>query len=127
MKLIISVIRPERITDVKRALWDIDVKMMTVMDVKGCGQQEGNLEEYRGIVEEVSLLRKVKLMTAVNESFVDRTVEAIIKGARTPKKSIGDGKIFVLDLEDCIRIRTGERGVVAIGGNSNEIKKIKKK
>jgi nitrogen regulatory protein P-II 1 len=127
MKLIISVIRPEKITDVKKSLWDIDAKMMTVIDVKGCGQQQGNMEEYRGIIEEVNLLRKVMIIIAVNESFVNKTVDAIVKGARTSSGSVGDGKIFVLDLEDCVRIRTKEKGVIAIGGNSEEIKKIKKK
>jgi nitrogen regulatory protein P-II 1 len=85
------------------------------------------MEEYRGIIEEVNLLRKVMIIIAVNESFVNKTVDAIVKGARTSSGSVGDGKIFVLDLEDCVRIRTKEKGVIAIGGNSEEIKKIKKK
>ena len=113
MKLIIAMIQPHKLPDVKKALFDADVHKMTVTNALGCGQQKGFTETYRGVVHEVNLLKKVKLEIAVNEDFVEPTIEAIIKGARTGK--IGDGKIFVLDLGECIRIRTGERGSEAIG------------
>ena len=83
MKMIISVIRPEKLPDVKQSLWDKDIKIMSVIDMKGCGQQKGFKEEYRGIIEEVQLLRKVMVLIAINDSYVEGTVKAIIKGART--------------------------------------------
>ena len=86
---------------------------MTVTNALGCGQQKGFTETYRGVIHEVNLLKKIRLEIAVNEDFVQPTIEAIIKGARTGK--IGDGKIFVLDLPQCIRIRTGQEGSDAIG------------
>jgi nitrogen regulatory protein P-II 1 len=86
---------------------------MTVSNALGCGQQKGYTETYRGIVHEVNLLKKIKLEIAVNDEYVEKTIEAIIKGSRTGK--IGDGKIFVLDLPDCVRIRTREKGKKAIG------------
>lgn len=113
MKLIIAMIQPHKLPDVKKALFDADVHKMTVTNALGCGQQKGYTETYRGVIHKVNLLKKVKLEIAVNEDFVQPTVDAIIKGARTGK--IGDGKIFVLDLPECIRIRTGERGSKAIG------------
>ena len=108
MKMVVAIIQPNRLPDVKQALFDADVRKMTVTNVIGCGQQAGYTESYRGNIFEVNLLKKVKLEIAVNEEFVDRTVQAIIKGARTGK--IGDGKIFIFDLPRCIRIRTGEVG-----------------
>jgi len=113
MKLIIAVIQPEKLTDVKKALFDAKVYKMTAMNVIGCGQQMGYTETYRGAATEVNLLKKVELQIAVNDGFVEPTINAIIQGARTGK--IGDGKIFVLDLPKCIRIRTGETGEKAIG------------
>ena len=113
MKLIIAMIQPHKLPDVKKALYDTDVFKMTVTNALGCGQQRGFTETYRGVIHEVNLLKKVKLEIAVNDDFVKQTVDAIIKGAKTGK--IGDGKIFVLDLPECIRIRTGERGSKAIG------------
>ena len=113
MKLIIAVIQPTRLPDVKRALFEAEVYKMTVTNVIGCGQQAGYTESYRGNIFEVNLLKKVRLEIAVNEDFVDRTINAIIKGARTG--NIGDGKIFVLELPNCIRIRTGEQGSDGIG------------
>lgn len=113
MKLIVAMIQPEKLPDVKKALFAADVHKMTVTNVVGAGQQKGFTESYRGAIEEVNLLKKVRLEIAVNEDFVKPTVDAIIKGARTG--NIGDGKIFVLDLGECIRIRTGETGKVAIG------------
>ncbi|MBN1268517.1 MAG: P-II family nitrogen regulator [Kiritimatiellae bacterium] len=113
MKLIIAYIQPERLTAVKQALYEREVFKMSVTNALGCGQQKGYHESYRGADVEVNLLKKVRLEIAVNDSFVEPTVEGIIKGARTDK--IGDGKIFILDLPECIRIRTGEKGSEAIG------------
>ena len=113
MKLIIALIQPHKLPDVKKALFDAEVYKMTVTNVLGCGQQKGYTETYRGVIYEVNLLKKIRLEIAVNEDFVEPTIEAIKKGAHTGK--IGDGKIFVLDLPRCIRIRTGEEGGKAIG------------
>jgi nitrogen regulatory protein P-II 1 len=116
MKLIVAIIRPERLEAVQDALRERDVYLMTVSDVRGCGRQGGHTEFYRGTEFRVRLLPKVKLEIAVNEAFVEATIEAIVHAARTPETGqIGDGKIFVLPLEDCVRIRTGERGSTAIG------------
>ncbi|HOO71072.1 MAG TPA: P-II family nitrogen regulator [Spirochaetota bacterium] len=113
MKLIIAYIQPDKLPDVKEALFRADVKKMSVTNSLGCGQQGGFLETYRGVEYEVNLLKKVRLEIAVNEDFVKKTVDAIIAGARSG--NIGDGKIFVVDLPQCIRIRTGEEGMDAIG------------
>ena len=113
MKLIIAMIQPHRLPDVKKALYDAAVFKMTVTNVLGCGQQKGYTETYRGVIHEVNLLKKIRLEIAVNEDYVDKTINAITKGAYTG--NIGDGKIFVLDLPRCIRIRTGEEGPDAIG------------
>jgi nitrogen regulatory protein P-II 1 len=115
MKLIIAIIQPNRLEEVKAALTEVEVFRLTVMDCQGFGRQKGRTEVYRGREFSVNLLRKVQLQIAVNEEFVEPTIEAIIKGGRTGETGeIGDGKIFVLPLEDCIRIRTGERGSEAI-------------
>ena len=113
MKLIIAMIQPYKLPDVKKALYDADVCKMTVTNALGCGQQKGYSETYRGVIHEVNLLKKVRIEVAVNEDFVKPAIDAIVRGAKTGK--IGDGKIFVLDLPECIRIRTGERGNEAIG------------
>ena len=113
MKLIIAYVQPHKLNDVKRSLYKADVHKMSVTNALGCGQQRGYHESYRGVDIEVNLLKKVRLEIAVNDNFVDATVEGIVKGARTG--TIGDGKIFVIDLPECIRIRTGERGHEAIG------------
>jgi nitrogen regulatory protein P-II 2 len=113
MKLVIAYIQPHKLQDVKKALYDAKVYKMSVTNALGCGEQQGYEESYRGIRFEVNLLKKVRLEIAVNEDFVDETIEAIVEGARTGQ--IGDGKIFVLDLPQCIRIRTGEQGSKAIG------------
>ena len=113
MKLIIAMIQPHKLPDVKKALFDAEVHKITVTNALGCGQQKGFSETYRGVITEVNLLKKVRLEIGVNEDFVEPTIRAIIKGAKTG--NIGDGKIFVLDLGECIRIRTGERGREAIG------------
>jgi nitrogen regulatory protein P-II 1 len=113
MKLIIALVQPHRLPEVKKALYEAEVHKMTVTNALGCGQQKGFTETYRGVISEVNLLKKVRLEIAVNEDFVQPTITAIIKGARSGR--IGDGKIFVLDLPECIRIRTGETGSEAVG------------
>ena len=115
MKLIIAIIQPNRLEEVKAALTDVEVFRLTVVDCQGFGRQKGHTEVYRGHEITVNLLRKVQLQIAVNDEFVEPTIDAVIKGGRTGEKGeIGDGKIFVLPLDDCIRIRTGERGSEAI-------------
>jgi len=113
MKLIKAIIKPDRLEDVKKELYKKEVNLITVSEVLGHGRQMGVTEVYRGVKETGNLLRKIQIEIAVNEAFVKSTIEAIIAGARTGE--IGDGKIFVLDLPECIRIRTGERGEAAIG------------
>jgi len=113
MKLIIAVIQPHRLPAVKKALYDALVYKITVSNALGCGEEKGYYETFRGVQHEVNLLKKVRLEIAVNEDFVEPTVNAIIKGARS--NNVGDGKIFITDLPECIRIRTGERGGRAIG------------
>ena len=113
MKYIVAVIQPDRMNDVLDELDKQDVHLLTVTQVMGHGRQRGEAEVYRGHKEAGRLLRKVKLELAVNDDYVDKTVKAITAGART--EQIGDGKIFVLPLEQCVRIRTGESGEGAIG------------
>ncbi|MEK6647315.1 MAG: P-II family nitrogen regulator [Candidatus Firestonebacteria bacterium] len=113
MKLIIAIIQPHRLEEVKTELYKEEINLITVSEVLGHGRQKGVTEVYRGAKETGNLLRKIRLEIAVNDSFVERTVKAITKGAKTGET--GDGKIFVLNLEDCVRIRTGEHGSVAIG------------
>jgi nitrogen regulatory protein P-II 2 len=113
MKLIIAYIQPEQLNEVKQSLYEKEVYKMSVTNAMGCGQQKGYHETYRGADIEVNLLKKVRIEIAVNDDFVDMVVEAIIAGARTG--NIGDGKIFILDLPECIRIRTGEKGAEAVG------------
>lgn len=113
MKLIIAYIQPHKLKDVKQSLFDAGIGKMSVTNAVGCGEQQGYEESYRGIKFEVNLLKKVRLEIGVNDDFVDKTIDAIIVGAKTGQ--IGDGKIFVLDLPECIRIRTGDRGSKAIG------------
>ena len=113
MKLVIVYIQPHKLQDVKKTLYKAEIHKMSVTNAMGCGEQHGYEESYRGIKFEVNLLKKVRLEIAVNQEFVEQTVNAIIEGARTGK--IGDGKIFVLDLVECVRIRTGDKGNDAIG------------
>jgi len=113
MKLIIAIIQPYKLEEVKAELYKREVNLITVSEVLGHGRQKGVTEVYRGTKETGNLLRKVRLEIAVNENFVEPTIEAIVKGAKTG--DTGDGKIFVLDLKECIRIRTEERGGTAIG------------
>jgi len=113
MKLIIAYIQPQKLTAVKQALYEKGVFKLSVTNALGCGQQKGYHETYRGADIEVNLLKKIRLEIAVNAEFVDPTVDAIIEAARTG--NIGDGKIFIQSLEECIRIRTGEKGDDAVG------------
>ena len=115
MKLIIAIIQPGKLEAVKDALTEVDVFRLTVVDCQGFGRQKGQTGVYRGQESSVNLLRKVQLQIAVNEAFVQPTVDAILKGGRSGETGeIGDGKIFVLPMDDCIRIRTGETGNEAI-------------
>ena len=116
MKLIIAYIKPERFKEIKKELYKAEVFRMSVSKSRGCGEQKGFTEVLRATTQEVNLLPKIRIETAVNDDFVEKTIDAIIRGARTD--TMGDGKIFVLPLEECIRIRTGERGPDAIGGYS---------
>ena len=113
MKLIIAIIQPYRLDQVKEQLYKADVNLITVSEVLGHGRQKGVTEVYRGFKETGNLIRKVRLEIAVNDNFVEPTIQAIRKGAQTGE--MGDGKIFILPLEECYRIRTGERGHEAIG------------
>jgi nitrogen regulatory protein P-II 1 len=115
MKLILAIIPPSKLEAVKESLAKVEVFRLTAVDVQGFGRQKGQTEVYRGHELTVNMLRKVQLQIAVNEDFVEPTIQAIVAAARTgPEGRIGDGKIFVLPLEDCVRIRTGERGPEAI-------------
>jgi nitrogen regulatory protein P-II 1 len=113
MKYIVAVIKPHKLDEVMKSLEEVEVNLMTVSNVLGRGRQKGMTEVYRGAKEVGSLLKKVKLEIACNEDFVQPTIEAITRGAKTGE--IGDGKIFVLDLYEVVRIRTGERGGEAVG------------
>ena len=113
MKMVTALIQPDKLEAVKKSLFDADVHKMTVTSALGCGQQKGYEETFRGVISEINLLNKIRIDVAVNEDFVETTVEAIIGAARTD--TIGDGKIFISELAECIRIRTGERGTEAIG------------
>ena len=115
MKLIIALIQPSKLEAVQNALIEVEVFRLTVMDCQGFGRQKGQRDAYRGHEISVNLLRKVQLQIAVNDEFVEPTVNAIIKGGRSGDMGeIGDGKIFILPMDDCVRIRTGERGSEAI-------------
>ena len=113
MKLIVAVVQPFRLEEVKQALYAAEVQLLTVSEVLGHGRQGGQTEVYRGSRETGNLLRKIRLEIAVNDDFVERTITAIVAGAKTGE--LGDGKIFVYNLEECVRIRTEERGPAAIG------------
>ena len=113
MKLIIAYIQPHALNEVKQELYQAEVFKISITNALGCGQQKGYTEHYRGVEMEVNLLKKVRVEIAVNDGFVQPTIDAIIRGARSGE--IGDGKIFVLPIEDCVRIRTGETGPAAIG------------
>ncbi len=112
MKLIIAIIKPFKLEEVKEALAGIGIEGMTVTEVKGFGRQKGHTEIYRGSEYTVDFLPKVKLEVAVRDDLKDKVVDVIVKTARTGK--IGDGKVFVVPVEDIIRIRTDERGDAAV-------------
>ena len=112
MKLVTAIIKPFKLDDVRQALSDIGIMGVTVIEVKGFGRQKGHTELYRGAEYVVDFLPKVKLEVAIKEELLDQTIEAISTAARTGK--IGDGKIFVYDLQQVMRIRTGETGPEAI-------------
>ncbi|MCB1113251.1 MAG: P-II family nitrogen regulator [Chlamydiia bacterium] len=108
MKYIIAIIQPHKLREVKKKLHEQEVFSMTISSTMGCGEQKEYIETYRGIKRQVDLYKNIKLEIAVNDDFVERTCQAIIDGAHSGE--IGDGKIFILDLPDCIKIRTQERG-----------------
>jgi nitrogen regulatory protein P-II 2 len=113
MKLIVAYIQPHKLNDVKQELYKNEIYKMSVTNAMGCGQQAGYSESYRGVDIEVNLLKKVRVEIGVNENFVKPTIAAIIKGAKTG--NIGDGKIFIMPMEECIRIRNEDTGSDAIG------------
>jgi nitrogen regulatory protein P-II 1 len=113
MKLIVALIQPHKLPDVKKALYNSEIYKMTVVNAVGSGRQKGYSEDYLGKIDEVNLLKKLQIQIAVQDELVEPTIKAIIQGAQTGR--IGDGKIFVLELSQCIRIRTGERGDIALG------------
>ena len=113
MKLIIAIIQPHKLEDVLQELDNKEIHLKTVTNVLGCGRQKGRTEVYRGRKETGGMLKKVRLEIAVNDNYLEPTIKAIVKGAKTGET--GDGKIFVLDLKECVRIRTEERGAIAIG------------
>ena len=113
MKYIIAIIQPDRLDEVLRILTEKEIHLVTVSNVVGRGRQKGIAEVYRSHKEAGTLLKKVKLEIAVNEAFVQPAIDAILGGSRSGQ--VGDGKIFVIDLHECIRVRTGETGSVAIG------------
>jgi len=113
MKLVIAVIQPHKLEDVLQELDKAEIYLRTVSHVLGCGRQKGRTEVYRGRKETGGMLKKVRLEIAVNDAFLEPALNAITRGAKTG--AIGDGKIFVIDLAECVRIRTDERGNEAIG------------
>ncbi|MFW5742526.1 MAG: P-II family nitrogen regulator [Spirochaetota bacterium] len=113
MKLIIAYIQPHKLNDVKEELYKSEIYKLSITNSLGCGQQKGYHESYRGVDIEVNLLKKVRVEIGVNDEFVQPTIDAIIRGARTGE--IGDGKVFVVPMENAIRIRSGETGKEAIG------------
>ncbi len=113
MKLIIAYIQPEKLNSVKQSLYAQGIYKLSITNALGCGEQKGYHENYRGADIEVNLLKKVRLEIAVNDDFVKLAVDGIIEGAKSG--NIGDGKIFIQNLDECIRIRTGETGSKAIG------------
>lgn len=113
MKYIISIIQPDRLDDVLKRLTEKEIHLVTVSNVIGRGRQQGVAEVYRSHKEPGNLLKKTKLEIAVNDEYVEATIEAITGGSKSG--NIGDGKIFIMDLTECIRIRTGEKGNKAIG------------
>jgi len=114
MKKIEAIIKPSKLDEVKEALNALGINGLTALDVRGFGRQKGQVETYRGSTREVSFLTKVKIEAVVSDEQLEPVVAAIIKAARTNGGKVGDGKIFVTDIVDAVRIRTGERGEAAI-------------
>jgi nitrogen regulatory protein P-II 1 len=115
VKLIFAIIQPDRLEAVKSSLAEVEVFRLTVMDVQGFGRQKGHSEFFRGHEVSINLVRKVQLMIAVNDEFLEPTIQAITDAGRTGEDGqVGDGKIFVMPMDECVRIRTGERGNEAI-------------
>jgi nitrogen regulatory protein P-II 1 len=114
MKFITAIIQPDKLDNVREALYAADIKRITVSRVTGHGQQEPDEDVYRGVKVVPNLLPKIRIDIAVNEDFVEPTIEAILNAAKHGDGKVGDGKIFIRDLVECIRIRTGERGGEAI-------------
>ena len=115
MKLIIAIVQPQKLDNIKQQLNQIEVTRLTIMDCQGFGRQQGKSEVLGAHEAEMNLRRKVQLQIAVNEEFVEPTIEAIVTGAKSEGDGmIGDGKIFIVPLDDCVRVRTGERGPDAI-------------
>ncbi len=115
MKMIIAIIKPHKLNDVRKSLSDIGVQGITVTEVKGFGRQKGHVEIYRGTEKKVDFLPKVKLEIALKKDLLDTAIDTIVKNARSSSEGkIGDGKIFVTQLEQVVRIRTGESGLEAI-------------
>jgi nitrogen regulatory protein P-II 1 len=115
MKLIIAIVQPHKIDEIKRQLNQIEVTRLTIMDCLGFGRQQGKTDLLGADEVEMNLRRKIQLQIAVNEEFVEPTIEAIVASAKSGADgTIGDGKIFVVPLDDCIRVRTGERGPDAV-------------
>ncbi len=112
MKKIEAIIRPFRIDDVREALAEIGVKGMTLTEVKGYGRQKGHTELYRGSEYQIDFLPKIKLEVVVADNLADKVVDTIIKAAKTGQ--VGDGKIFIYDVQDAVRVRTGESGESAL-------------
>jgi len=113
MKMIVAIVQPSTLDDVKEELYKVNVNLMTISEVLGHGRQKGVTEIYRGAKEMGNFLRKIRLEIVVNDNFVEPSIKAIIKGAKTGET--GDGKIFILPLDQVIRVRTEERGSVAVG------------
>jgi nitrogen regulatory protein P-II 2 len=112
MKLITAIVKPFKLDDIREALSSLDIHGMTVTEVKGFGRQKGHTEIYRGAEYTVEFLPKIKIEVAVSSEHVDSILEAIIAAAHTGK--IGDGKVFITNLDEVVRIRTGERGTIAL-------------
>ena len=115
MKMIFAIIQPSKLEAVKEALAKVEVFRLTVVDCQGFGRQKGHTEIYRGHEFSVNLTRKLEIQIACNDDYVERTINAIVEAGRSGEKGrVGDGKIIVMPIEDCVRIRTGERGPEAI-------------
>lgn len=113
MKLVVAYIRPERLNPVKQALFQANIGKISVLNALGCGEEPRYFENYRGVGAEVDLHKRIRIEIVVTRPFLEKCLAAIIEGAQTG--AVGDGKIFVTPIEDCIRIRTAERGAQAVG------------